>query len=93
MSIGPRLSDTAFPACITFDEANEALAQARRAAASAGPELDLSGLTHFDSTAVAVLIALRREAAHGPAFKGVPPNLRKLAGLYGVETLLFGPNA
>ncbi|MCX7203433.1 MAG: STAS domain-containing protein, partial [Burkholderiales bacterium] len=56
-------------------------------------ELDLSGLTHFDSTAVAVLIALRREAPHGPAFRGVPANLRKLAGLYGVETLLFGPNA
>ena len=93
MSIRPAASQTAFPARITFDEANEALAQARRAAASAGPELDLSSLTHFDSTAVAVLIALRREAPHGPVFRGVPPNLRKLAGLYGVETLLFGPNA
>ncbi len=87
------MSDASFPSRITFDEANEALAQARRAAASAAAELDLSGLTHFDSTAVAVLVALRREAPHGPAFRGAPANLRKLAGLYGVETLLFGPNA
>jgi len=87
------VSEAAFPSRITFDDANEALVQARHAAASGAAELDLSGLTHFDSTAVAVLIALRREAPHGPAFRGVPANLRKLAGLYGVETLLFGPNA
>ena len=87
------MSETAFPSRITFDQANEALAQARHAAAGAGSELDLSGLTQFDSTAVAVLIALRRDAPHGPAFRGAPANLRKLAGLYGVETLLFGPNA
>ena len=87
------MSEAAFPSRITFDDANEALALARRAAASGAAELDLSGLTHFDSTAGAVLIALRREAPHGPAFRGVPANLRKLAGLYGVETLLFGPNA
>jgi len=87
------LSDTAFPERITFEVANEALAQARRAAAGAGSVLDLSRLVQLDSTAVAVLIALRREAPAGLSFTGVVPNLRKLAGLYGVETLLFGPIA
>lgn len=87
------MAQTPFPARITFADASQALEQARQAAATADAELDLSGLTHFDSTAVAVLVALCREAPRGPVFRGVPPNLRKLAGLYGVETLLFGPNA
>jgi ABC-type transporter Mla MlaB component len=47
----------------------------------------------FDSAAVAVLVALRREAGIGADFRNPPPNLRKLASLYGVEAALFGPPA
>ena len=40
--------------------------------------------------AVAVLLALRREGGPTVSFGNVPPNLRKLASLYGVEAALFG---
>lgn len=82
-----------FPDCITFAQAAQALEQARRAVSGETAVVDLSGLRQFDSTAVAVLIALRREHAGPLRFTGADPNLRKLAGLYGVETLLFGPTA
>ena len=52
--------------------------------------IDLAGLTVFDSAALAVLAALRREAAGPLRFANPPANLRKLATLYGVDTLLFG---
>lgn len=52
---------------------------------------DASALTEFDSGALAVLLACRREAlAAGKAFsvRGLPARLRQLAGLYGVAELL-----
>lgn len=52
---------------------------------------DASALTEFDSSALAVLLACRREAlAAGKAFSvsGLPPRLRQLAGLYGVAELI-----
>jgi phospholipid transport system transporter-binding protein len=52
---------------------------------------DASALTRFDSSALAVLLACRRECvAEGRKFAvmGMPPKLRALAGLYGVEPLL-----
>lgn len=52
--------------------------------------IDLAGLTVFDSAALAVLAALRREAAGPLHFANPPANLRKLAALYGVDALLFG---
>jgi len=82
-----------FPDCITFAQAAQALEQARRAVSGPDAVVDLCGLRQFDSTAVAVLIALRREHGGTLRFTGADPNLRKLAGLYGVETLLFGPTA
>ena len=53
--------------------------------------VDASGLTEFDSSAVAVLLECRRQAlAAGKAFsvRGLPPRLRQLAGLYGVAELI-----
>ena len=53
--------------------------------------LDASGLTEFDSSALAVLLECRRQAlAAGKAFsvRGLPPRLRQLAGLYGVGDLI-----
>jgi phospholipid transport system transporter-binding protein len=80
----------ACPPEVVLDTAPAAL-QAARAALRASPgALDLAGLRRFDSAAVAMLVALRREAGPGLAFRNPPANLRKLASLYGVDTLLFG---
>ena len=52
---------------------------------------DAAALSHFDSSALAVLLDCRREAlALGKTFsvKGLPARLRVLAGLYGVAELL-----
>ncbi len=52
---------------------------------------DASAMTEFDSSALAVLLACRREAlAAGKGFSvsGLPPRLRQLAGLYGVAELI-----
>jgi phospholipid transport system transporter-binding protein len=83
-----------FPVEITLDNAPDALEAARaavRAAPAAG--VDLAPLRHFDSTAVAVLVALRREAGSALSLRNPPANLRTLAALYGVEAALFGSGA
>ena len=52
---------------------------------------DASGLREFDSSALALLLACRREAvAAGKAFsvQGLPARLRQLADLYGVAELI-----
>ena len=53
--------------------------------------VDASALDRFDSSALAVLLQLRRDAlTAGKRFsvKGLPQRLRDLAGLYGVAELL-----
>jgi phospholipid transport system transporter-binding protein len=82
-----------FPAEITLDNAPQALEAARVALRAGEGRLDLAPLARFDSAAVAVLVALRREAGVGADFRNPPANLRKLASLYGVEAALFGPPA
>ncbi|WP_395056025.1 lipid asymmetry maintenance protein MlaB [Polaromonas sp.] len=62
-------------------------------AGEAGAEVvaDARALQEFDSSALAVLLACRRQAlAGGKTFSvlGLPERLRRLAGLYGVEALL-----
>ena len=95
-----------FPGEIRLANAVAALAQARAALGSAAGSaagspsgstpgspsgsIDLAGLTVFDSAALAVLAALRREAAGPLHFANPTANLRKLAALYGVDALLFG---
>lgn len=87
-----------FPGEIRLANAVAALAQARvalrsasgSAAGLASGSIDLAGLTVFDSAALAVLAALRRQAAGPLHFANPPANLRKLAALYGVDALLFG---
>jgi phospholipid transport system transporter-binding protein len=52
---------------------------------------DATALERFDSSALAVLLACRRECqTQRKTFlvKGLPSKLRELAGLYGVATLL-----
>lgn len=88
------------PACppsIVLAGADTALAEIRAAlgpVGATGPlELDLAGLAGFDSSALAVLLAVRREYGLGVALRNVPPNLRTLARLYGVEAVLFDPRS
>jgi phospholipid transport system transporter-binding protein len=59
----------------------------------AGPDVlvDATGLGHFDSAALAVLLEFRRETlALGKRFsiRGLPDSLRDLATLYGIVDLL-----
>lgn len=58
---------------------------------SNGVVADASALQQFDSSALAVLLACRRETlAVGKVFSvyGLPARLRQLAGLYGVADLV-----
>ena len=67
------------------------LRQAVRAQSGAAVVVDASALNAFDSSALAVLLDVRREAlAEGKSFSvsGLPARLRELAGLYGVAALI-----
>ena len=82
------------PATLTLKQANAfILEQAKVIAAVAQTQVavDASALKQFDSSALAVLLELRRQAlAAGKAFSvsGQSKRLRDLAGLYGVAQLL-----
>jgi len=57
-------------------------------------QVDASALQHFDSSALAVLLELRRQTqARGQSFRvtGMSARLSELAGLYGVDELLASP--
>ncbi len=82
------------PAELTMQQATACLAmllQGLRAGAQPQVLVDASALVQFDSSAVAVLLACRRESrAAGRAFvvRGLSPKLVQLAELYGVKELL-----
>jgi phospholipid transport system transporter-binding protein len=62
-----------------------------RAEPGAAVQVDASGLQQFDSSALAMLLELRREAlALGKRFEvlGLPARLANLAALYGIDGLL-----
>lgn len=83
------------PAQVTFQTAPSALEAALAALKAGGREIDLTDCSDFDSSLIAVLLELsRRAGAVSPSapplgLRNVPPNLRKLAALYGVEEILF----
>jgi phospholipid transport system transporter-binding protein len=57
-------------------------------------QVDASALERFDSSALAVLLELRRQAqVRGQSFQvtGMSARLSELAGLYGVDELLASP--
>lgn len=73
-------------AALTADLQQRLLAQAGQAV-----QVDASALARFDSSALAVMLQLRRDAlAAGRTFAvlGLPQQLAGLAGLYGVADLL-----
>lgn len=83
------------PSELTHRQANACLAQLRAGldAAPAGETVvvDASALERFDSSALAVLLELRRIAQRSQKTLQVqaqPPHLSDLAKLYGIETLL-----
>lgn len=81
------------PATLTHDQALETARglRAQVVSNSGGVVIDASALTQFDSSALAVMLACRREAtAVGKAFAvhGLPARLAQLAGLYGVAELI-----
>ena len=81
-----------FPAEVHHASAIELLEAARQGQPGAERVFDLSGCQRFDSSLVAVLLQLLREAREGGAvarFEGQDERLVKLAGLYGVARLLF----
>ncbi|MGQ9723925.1 MAG: STAS domain-containing protein [Tepidimonas sp.] len=87
----------ALPAVLTHAQAESYLAQCRAALDAAAPvaavQVDASALHEFDSSALAVLLALRREALlRGAEWRlvGLAQRARVLAGLYGVAELLTG---
>ena len=69
------------------------LAQAMAASPDRVLLLDASDLQHFDSSALAVLLACRRQAqalGRSLQLQGLAAPLRELAGLYGVLDWLQG---
>ena len=81
------------PAAVTHAKALETVRvlKAQVTAQSASVVLDATALTQFDSSALAVILACRREAlAADKTFSvhGLPARLSQLAGLYGVAELI-----
>jgi phospholipid transport system transporter-binding protein len=82
------------PARLTHEQAGPCarmLVQALRSQAESAVVADAGALTHFDSSALAVLLECRREAlVLGKSFSvsHLPARLRELASLYGIASLL-----
>ena len=81
-----------FNGVLTFDGASTVLASAVGLPLPASGVIDMTGLEHADSAALAVVLALRRRAvAEGRSalsFVGIPPMLESLARVYGIEEFI-----
>lgn len=55
---------------------------------AAGDALDLSGVNRADSSAVALLLAIRRAKGAPLELTGTPPQLQQLLDFFGVHPLL-----
>ncbi len=81
------------PVKLTHDHARACLEQLTQNLRAEAPQVvvDAASLQHFDSSALAVLLELRRECARlGKRFavQAMPQRLSDLARLYGIEGLL-----
>ena len=77
---------------LTFANAVDVLAHASALPLPTRAAVDLSGLGHVDSAAVAVLLALKRRAVREERmlrFENVPTSLHALAVVYGVAPMLL----
>ncbi|PSB91573.1 STAS domain-containing protein [Candidatus Pandoraea novymonadis] len=85
----------ALQAKITVDSAQGALSDAIASVDMGETEVDCDGIIDFDSSALAVLIALRRHAVHrgiSLEFINLPRMLVSLATVYGIDCLVAGGN-
>ncbi len=79
------------PTSITMTDAADVLREGMQALVQGVTTIDLSGLTHFDSSAVSALLAWQRAATEKNVsleLVGLPAGLLSLAKLYSVDTLL-----
>jgi phospholipid transport system transporter-binding protein len=79
------------PTSITMTDAADVLREGMEAIVQGATTIDLSGLTHFDSSAVSALLAWQRAATEKSVsleLVGLPAGLLSLATLYGVDVLL-----
>ena len=79
-----------FNGTLTFDDATAVLEQAALLPLPASGVVDMAGLVHADSAALAVLLELKRRAAAERkrlSFTAFPPMLESLARVYGIEDL------
>ncbi len=84
---------SALPASLTIKDARAAVRVLEPAVGDGGGVLaiDASALKSFDTSAIATLLELRRQAqavGRTLAVTGAPPAMVELAGLYGVADLL-----
>ncbi len=100
MSAAPPGEVLALTGALSFDTIpavlTESAAYAARTDLPAKLTIDFSGITVVDSSAVALLLEWRRQQNRlGKAleFVNLPPNLVKLATLYGVAELIQPPAA
>ncbi len=80
-----------FAGTLTFRDAGAVFTASEQLPLPASGVVDLRGLVHADSSALAVLLALKRRAVaeHIPlSFDAMPAKLDSLARVYGVEPLL-----
>lgn len=85
------LARWSFAGALTFDNAAAVLEAANGLPLPASGVVDLSATEPADSSALAVIFALKRRGnAEGRplVFEGLPPVLASLARVYGVEELL-----
>jgi phospholipid transport system transporter-binding protein len=79
------------PTSITMADAADVLREGMEAIVQGATTIDLSGLTHLDSSAVSALLAWQRAATEKSVsleLVGLPAGLLSLAKLYSVDTLL-----
>ena len=80
-----------FSGTLTFENAEGVLERAAPLALPRSGVVDLAGLSHADSAALAVLLALKRRATEEGAtldFASVPESIVSLARVYGVDALV-----
>ena len=80
-----------FAGALTFDDAAAVLEASQSLPLPVSGVVDFSGLLHADSAALAVMIALKRrgtEQGRTLAIRNMPPSLRSLAAVFGIDDLL-----
>ena len=80
-----------FVGTLTFADAATVFEASHALPLPADGIVDLAGMTHADSSALALLLALKRRAnVEGArlAFKSIPQGLHALAHVYGIEDML-----